>query len=323
MNESQPWEFYRAFDLGDMRARRITRLWLGALLLGLGCGRQERAVARETPSWVASTVITASAASAAKELDHPSRVKQGMGIPVLPASGSGFMAIGQGFWSFRDERMDTEGRSTEWVVLRLDLTQHRLSVLALGTRPFWELSRDPKLTLAVNGGFFHPDLAPAGLLVSEGVELGAKRRGGGSGILVVVGSEARLLKREEAVPREAALAIQCGPRLIEAGGAVGIRSDDGKRAARTAACIRKNGRELNFVVALTKNGLGEGPGLLQFANWLKAPLAPRESSGCQAALNLDGGPSTGVLVSGAPELSRRPLGPVPFALVATRRNAAK
>ena len=68
----------------------------------------------------------------------------------------------------------------------------------------------------------------------------------------------------------------------------------------------------------SKHRLGGGPGLLQLARWLSEPLAPGEASGCEAALNLDGGPSTGFIVRGPPALFREPLGPVPFALVLGR-----
>jgi hypothetical protein len=106
--------------------------------------------------------------------------------------------------------------------------------------------------------------------------------------------------------------------LIEPDGSIGIRSDDGQRAARTAACIRNAGQELDLVVVTSKDQLGGGPSLLQLARWLGEPLAPGESSGCDAALNLDGGPSTGIVIADVPKLFRAPLGPVPFALVIAR-----
>ena len=67
-----------------------------------------------------------------------------------------------------------------------------------------------------------------------------------------------------------------------------IRSDDGNRADRTALCLRDGGRTLDVVVARTNDAAGrDGPTLYRFAR----ALARR---GCQQALNLDGGPSTGV-----------------------------
>ena len=137
-------------------------------------------------------------------------------------------------------------------------------------------------------------------------------------MLVIAQGLARLLPRGTALPDDADFAVQCGPRLIEPGGAIGIRTDDGQRAARTAACIREGGRELNLIVAASQQRLGAGPGLFQLARWLAEPLAAGEPSGCEAALNLDGGPSTGLVVASAAELFRAPLGPVPFVLVVPR-----
>jgi hypothetical protein len=137
-------------------------------------------------------------------------------------------------------------------------------------------------------------------------------------VLVIAEGRARLLERGASLPEKTDFAVQCGPRLIEADGSVGIRTDDGQRAARTALCIREGGRELDVIVAASQERLGAGPGLFQLARWLAEPLAPGEPSGCEAALNLDGGPSTGLVVASAPALFRAPLGPVPFVLVVPR-----
>lgn len=237
--------------------------------------------------------------------------------PRPQATGS-FAPVVAGLSVLASERVDADGVAHEWSVVRLDLRVHRLQVRARGEAPFAELRGAPDVLVAVNGGFFDPALGASGLLISEGLVLARERPGGGSGVLVIAQGLAQLRERGEPLPAGTDFALQCGPRLIEPGGTVGIRSDDGQRAARTAACIREGGRELDLIVAASKLQLGRGPGLLQLAHWLAEPLAPGEPSGCEAALNLDGGPSTGVVVAGAPELFREPLGPVPFALVVPR-----
>jgi hypothetical protein len=134
--------------------------------------------------------------------------------------------------------------------------------------------------------------------------------------LLVADGRARLASSEKLPSTEGIeLAVQCGPRLIEPGGAIGIYHDDGKRAARTAACIREEGRELDLVLAWTRNSDRDGPGLLELARWLAAPIAQGDRSGCESALNLDGGPSTGVYFRDFPDRLRKPFGPVPWALV--------
>jgi uncharacterized protein YigE (DUF2233 family) len=173
---------------------------------------------------------------------------------------------------------------------------------------------------AVNGGYFEPDFKPSGLLIEDGRVVSDWQERGGSGALVVRGGRASIASEAVGAPASVELAVQCGPRLVEPGGVVGMKGDDGKRAERTAACVRRGGRELNFVIAAGPNVGGAGPTLFQFAEWLSAPLSPGESGGCDAALNLDGGPSTGVVSRG---FSRKetvtPRGPVPWALVATAR----
>ena len=228
-----------------------------------------------------------------------------------------FETLVPGLSLLADERIDTEGHVHEWIVARIDLHQHGLQVRPLPSLSFTPLPTTD-LLIGVNGGFFDPKLQASGLLLSGGRLLAPGRAGGGSGVLAVAKGRAQLLKRGEPLPAGTDFAVQCGPRLIEPGGSIGIYTDDGQRAARTAACLREQGRELNLVIALSKGFRASGPSLLQLAQWLAAPLAPGETSGCHAALNLDGGPSTGIVVPERPQLSRAPLGPVPFAVVVSR-----
>jgi len=66
-----------------------------------------------------------------------------------------------------------------------------------------------------------------------------------------------------------------------------VKSDDKKRAERTALCTRDGGKVIEVVVVRGSDD-GESPGPSLFA--LAAHLVER---GCESALNLDGGPSTG------------------------------
>jgi hypothetical protein len=281
-------------------------------LLGVTrCSRSEPAPAMEAEAG-ATTVAEVGASSPAAPM--------GESAPAPPPArvSPSFATIVEGLSVLSDERVDAEGQAHDWVVLRIDLEQHRLGVRSLGTAPFASLRAESDLLAAVNGGFFDPQLRASGLLVSERTTLAPERAGGGSGVLALARGRASLLPRGSRLPVETDFAVQCGPRLIEPDRSIGIRRDDGQRAARTAACIRRGGRELDLVVVASKDQLGGGPGLLQLARWLEGPLAAGEPSGCEAALNLDGGPSTGLVIAGRPALSREPLGPVPFALVIPR-----
>jgi uncharacterized protein YigE (DUF2233 family) len=284
------------------------RCFAALSLLGIArCAQEERAplpAARVTPAAASAPAGNAPALAPAS--------------PALPTARAApvFQELVPGLSTLADERIDAEGRAHEWLVTRVDLHQHRLQIRPLPSLSLAGLPpAAPDVLVAVNSGFFDPKLEASGLLISQGRELARERAGAGSGILAVAKQRARLLKRGEPVPAETDFAVQCGPRLIEPGGGIGIRSDDGQRAARTAVCIREQGRELDLIVSISKSHRGVGPSLLQLAQWLATPLAPGDSSGCDAALNLDGGPSTGIVVPGRASLYRAPLGPVPFAVV--------
>lgn len=209
---------------------------------------------------------------------------------------------------------DSSGTLHEWRLARVDLTRFRLRVQALPARTLGDVVGERSVPMAVNGGFFNHDFSPSGLLLSRGKRIAPVRRGGGSGILVVRNARAELVARDDALPDDVDFAMQCGPRLIERDGSVGIHRDDGKRAARTVACIREHGEVLDLIVVFTPESIGDGPTLFQLAERLSKPLAASDTTGCAAALNLDGGPSTGMVVVEAPELRYDPIGPVPFAL---------
>lgn len=142
--------------------------------------------------------------------------------------------------------------------------------------------------LVVNAGFFDLDARPVGLSVSRGVVLSKLKRTLSGGVLVSDGERAELFPSEGfAMPDGGALAVQCRPRLV-VGGRVNIARDDGKRAERTALCLREGGRVLDVVVVRpAEEGDSAGPSLYVLAGHLAR-------AGCEAALNLDGGPSSGV-----------------------------
>jgi uncharacterized protein YigE (DUF2233 family) len=103
-------------------------------------------------------------------------------------------------------------------------------------------------------------------------------------------------------------AVQCRPRLV-VDSRVNIKGDDGKRAARTALCARESGTVVDVVVARDRADRTYGPSLFALAQHLAA-------AGCESALNLDGGPSTGIAwrdASGAH--AERPAAGVRHALV--------
>ena len=210
-----------------------------------------------------------------------------------------------------------ESLPLEWLVLRVDLGQALPAAVAAPDENLLALATDPSVLMAVNSGYFDDAHRPNGLLVSEIRVIASRTRHGGSGILLLRNHRCDLVDSDGPFPSldTLDLGLQCGPRLIEPNQEVGIHRDDGQRAARTAVCLRDQGRTMDFVLAWSADDPIRGPGLLSFARLLAGRSPVGDASGCDRALNLDGGPSTGIYVRGAAEATHAPVGPVPWTLV--------
>lgn len=172
---------------------------------------------------------------------------------------------------------------------------------------------EDRAELVVNGGFFDARGEPVGLVVSQGEELSPLKADLSGGVLAVDRERAQLFATEAFAGSAPWFAIQCRPRLVVQS-LVNIHSDAGPRAARTAICLRDSGRTLEFVVAEQAPDR-PGPTLFELATELSA-------DGCEDALNLDGGPSTGWASSTDAGVDFvEPRAPVRHALVVTRRVA--
>lgn len=181
------------------------------------------------------------------------------------------------------------------VELELQTNPERRSLLELA---------DGALAIA-NAGYFTKDWRPTGLLHTQGRTLNPLIKEGGaagSGVMVVEGDEVRLVRREQLAATDlerAHFALQAGPRIIEPDGLPGIRSDDGARANRTVLGRTRDGRLALAVIYGEDAGVGTGPTLYE----LQALLGPDglgsidPQLALNMALNLDGGPSTGLHLS--------------------------
>jgi hypothetical protein len=187
----------------------------------------------------------------------------------------------------------------------IDLARCRIDVAQAAAGDRLENLLSPQALAAVNGGYFEADYRPTGWLRARGVDLAPVHRTRAGGVLAVRAGRAFVGPLAE-MPFDPDFALQSAPLIVETDGAIGIHSDDGKRAARTVVCAR--GAELRFVVVVAPSG--DGPTLFELARWLSG------GGECAAALNLDGGPSTGVVF--APwlgEPSSAPRAPIGYALV--------
>lgn len=91
--------------------------------------------------------------------------------------------------------------------------------------------------------------------------------------------------------------IQNGPILVDNIGGIRISKDTGKSAARTALGIDKDGNVAVIILHQSLLNTDNTLSLYQFAHSLKED-EPFKSMGLHSVLNLDGGPSTGVMVAG-------------------------
>ena len=146
---------------------------------------------------------------------------------------------------------------------------------------------EPGVLVALNGGYFDRDRRPLGRLVVDGVELAASARQAPlSGLAWTDGDHLHLAPADAAVG--ATHAVQAGPFLIDPGGGFGIRRPGGPVAARSALAVTRNGTVLAVITTPTN--------LHAFASVLQALPAVLDLPPLDAALNLDGGPSTGLVI---------------------------
>jgi hypothetical protein len=271
--------------------RRLIAFGAGLALAGVGCRRAEGTRQQQplTMSASPSPVSSAAVATASSPLLVPAGATEVAGLKVTTGS-----IRGASLWGFSD--------------LRLDLSKVRLRIVtAERGAPLATLL--PEGALAVlNGGYFEADFRPSAWLKSDGKELAPKISTARGGVLAV-GATGVYLGTFAGLGFEPRLAIQSYPLIVEPEGKSGIRRDDGRRAARTIVCLK--GRDLHFVVIAAPRG--EGPTLYESAALLREP-APR-GFGCTRALNLDGGPSSGVWFGPeVPARQREPLALVAYGI---------
>jgi uncharacterized protein YigE (DUF2233 family) len=173
----------------------------------------------------------------------------------------------------------------------------------------------PGAVAAITGGYFAPDFQPSGLLIRDGRQVRPLGQEGVLSGVVALDAEGQL----QLMPRESALdgvqnAVQAGPFLIDPGGAVGVNV----RAAvapRTVVALDDHGRLLL---------LATGPLTLhQVATLLHDHPQALGMERVERALNLDGGPSTGLsVVLEDPRWSVVERGPVRNVLVLVPRTVA-
>lgn len=148
-----------------------------------------------------------------------------------------------------------------------------------------------KCVAGVNGGYFDPEYAPIGLLVSDGRVVVQKQKARLlSGVVSVVNGRVQIQRAAEFSPKtKATNARQCGPFLVERGAPV-VGLNDTRAARRTF--VVSNGAERAAI------GYSTRVTLAQLARILATPGLAGDVK-IQRALNMDGGSSSGFWFMGA------------------------
>lgn len=176
-------------------------------------------------------------------------------------------------------------------ILRVDPAYFRLrvgyDVASPGRVSEWAAALAP--VAVINGGYFDPQGRATALTIFDGVVNGTSYDGFG-GMLAVDSNNAWSLRslREQPYDSTEVLnqALQSAPMLVVHGAAIEQPNDDGDRARRSVVAIDQAGRLLLIVCSWPSFTLTD------LSQWLvKQDLA------IDAALNLDGGSSTGLVVA--------------------------
>jgi len=203
---------------------------------------------------------------------------------------TGWQSLGHGI-ELRRLLVELNGVSNRLWIARVDPAGVRFRVLydRANPRPLSEWFTGGKLLLAVNAGYFTEDYHATGLIISDGARSGQSYAGFG-GMFAVQNDrvEVRWLVARPYNPTEPLRqAVQAFPMLVHSGGKPAIDQDDGDLARRTVVGQDRQGR-IVFVVS---------PDAFFRLKTLSAFLAASDLE-LDTALNLDGGPSSGILIAG-------------------------
>lgn len=169
----------------------------------------------------------------------------------------------------------------------------------------WSLAL-PRAVAVANGGYFREDYSPAGALVADGKRIGNRSFDHSRSAAVVLDDQPRIVDTKKTAfdLQRAKNAIQSYPLLIR-DGKPALVEDSGLKARRT------------FIGTDTDDNvyLGVVPGETMTLFALSRALAAQDVK-WQSVLNLDGGPSTGLIVHSGSYTDQYPsVAPVPNIIV--------
>jgi uncharacterized protein YigE (DUF2233 family) len=186
---------------------------------------------------------------------------------------------------------NAEGAKAELHIVAFQHSRFTLAVIddASGDKTLASAAEARGAVAAVNGGYFHPDRKPLGLVISGGKTLQGIQKAKLLSGIVSATPKGISLRRVGEVKGTAGIrdALQAGPFLVDNGKAVtGLNAS--RSAARTVVCTMSDGRTALVVC--------HSPTLAETAQILLTPGILPHGGKITRALNLDGGSSTGLWV---------------------------
>lgn len=216
---------------------------------------------------------------------------------------------------FRRVRLKVGEQSGDFAILRLDPRAFRIRVAYDSAHPgrISQWAGAVKPVALINGGYFDAQGKATALVIFDGIPQGASYEGFGG--MVVVNSqgefELRSLRQQPYDPDEPLQqAMQSSPMLIQPGGTLSELDTDEDRSRRTVIARDTNGRILLIACDWAAFTLKE-----------LATLLKGSDLELDAALNLDGGRSTGMFVNTPTmQFTMDSFEPVPLVLIVDKKE---
>ncbi|KAA3663466.1 MAG: phosphodiester glycosidase family protein [Chloroflexi bacterium] len=210
---------------------------------------------------------------------------------ITPIPDTGWLTLQAGLERRTIRLFDENGQQSEHLyLLRLDPAQFTFEIAYSSGQPkslpTWQAETGAQIV--VNGGFFTEDFVATGLVVVDGAASGVSY-GEFAGMFAVTdaGPDVRwLAERPFSSSEPLQFALQSFPMLVRPGGEMGFSDEDGRQARRTVVAEDENGRILFILAPFGSFTLHEMSRYL-----VESDLE------IDAALNLDGGTSTGLVLA--------------------------
>jgi uncharacterized protein YigE (DUF2233 family) len=211
--------------------------------------------------------------------------------PTSEPDDTGWQSLGNGV-ELRRLKVELNGITNRLWLARVDPARVRFRVLYDRENPHQvaEWLNSARSLLAVNAGYYTEDYHATGLIISDGTRSGQSYAGFG-GMFAVQADRVQvrwLVAKPYSSAEQLRQAVQAFPMLVHSGGKVGISEDDGQLARRTVVGQDRKGH-IVFVVS---------PDAFFTLKNLAAFLAASDLE-LDTALNLDGGPSSGLMLAGS------------------------